>query len=98
MHREYQPSQMAFGHATAADHGHHHHDHDHDHDHEAELRWLVATTAIVGALLGSHLLLAESGSEWQRPLGISLALLAALVGGARVVYLGSQPQVCENLR
>jgi cation transport ATPase len=86
MHREYQPAQMAFGHARNADHDHRH-DHEHEHDHEAELRWLVATTALVGLLLGADLILVASGSEYRRPLGIPLSLAAALIGGGRVVYL-----------
>src|SRR5690242_7815811 len=87
MHREYQPAQMAFGHAHTAGHDHHHHDH--DHDHEAELRWLVATTVVVGLLLGADLVLGFGpwGDEYRRPFGVSLSLLAAIIGGGRVVYL-----------
>lgn len=80
MHREYQPAQMAFGHAHPADH-------DHPHDHDAELRWLVATTVVVGVLLGADVVLSVSGSERRRPFGIAPALVAALIGGGRVVYL-----------
>jgi P-type Cu+ transporter len=85
MHREYQPAQMAFGHTHAADHDHHHHDHHHDPD--AERRVLVATTAVVGALLGAHLVLETWAPEYARPFGVPLALLAAFIGGGRVVYL-----------
>jgi len=68
--------------------GHAHHDHEHDHhDHEAELRWLVGTTVVVGLLLGLDLVLGVWGSEWRRPFGVSLSLIAALIGGGRVVYL-----------
>jgi P-type Cu+ transporter len=83
VHREYQPAQMAFGHAHPADHHHH----DHEHDHAAELRALVATTVVVGLLLGADLLLAAWGDAYRRPFGVSLSLLAAVIGGGRVVYL-----------
>ena len=70
-------------------HDHHHsHDHDHaDHDHDAELLALIATTLVVGALLGLDLLLGILGSPYQRVFGIRLALIAAVVGGGRVVFL-----------
>ncbi|HEX8200987.1 MAG TPA: hypothetical protein VF590_10895, partial [Isosphaeraceae bacterium] len=84
MHREYQPALMG-------------HDHAHHpegatpapaHDHDAERRALVATTAVVGLLLGADLALAAWGEPaWRRPFGVSLALVAAVVGGGRVVYL-----------
>jgi Cu+-exporting ATPase len=85
---------MAFGHTHGPDH-HHHHDHgshherDHDHDHQAELWTLVATTVVVGLLLGADVVLGAVswGNDYRRPLGISLALLAAIIGGGRVVYL-----------
>lgn len=77
---------MAFGHAHPDDHDHHHH-HDHDHDHGAELRWLVATTVLVGLLLGVDLVLGGWGGANRWPLGVSLSLLAAIIGGGRVVYL-----------
>jgi Cu+-exporting ATPase len=50
---------------------------------------LVATTLVVGLLLGADLVLGAGGwgSEYRRPLGISLSLAAALIGGGRVVYL-----------
>src|SRR3954451_12562853 len=87
MHREYQPAQMAFGHAHPAGHDHHHH-HDHDHDPAEELRWLVGTTVLVGLLLGADVVLNLAGSgDYARPFGVSLSLIAALIGGGRVVYL-----------
>src|SRR5690242_13710073 len=84
---------MAFGHTHGPDH--HHHDHgshshrDHDHDHQAELWTLVATTVVVGLLLGADVVLGAVswGNDYRRPMGISLALLAAIIGGGRVVYL-----------
>src|SRR4051812_19881718 len=84
MHREYQPALMG-------------HDHAHHpegttpapaHDHDAERRALVATTVVVGLLLGADLALAAWGDPtWRRPFGVSPALLAAVIGGGRVVYL-----------
>src|SRR5438309_658994 len=76
MHREYQPAPMAEGHA-----------HEHDHDHQAELRTLVATTIVVGLLLGWHVLLTFWGQGPRLFFGISPALLAAILGGSRVIYL-----------
>src|SRR5580693_601534 len=92
MHREFNPAQMAFGHTYGSDH---HHDHGSgsgqhpEHDHQAELRMLVATTVVVGLLVGADLVLGAAGwgNEYRRPLGISLSLAAALIGGGRVVYL-----------
>ena len=81
---------MSWGHRVErGSHDHHHsHDHDHaDHDHDAELRALIATTLVVGALLGLDLLLGILGSPYQRVFGIRLALIAAVVGGGRVVFL-----------
>src|SRR3954453_16945271 len=90
MHREFNPAQMAFGHTVAPSGDHHHHDHQHhEHDHEAELRTLVATTLVVGLLLGADVVLGLLGwgDAYRRPLGIPLALAAAVIGGGRVVYL-----------
>ncbi len=79
MHREYQPGLMASGHS--------HHD-DHHHDPASELRALVATTVVVGLLLGLDLVLGLAGFEaYRRPFGVSLTLLAAVIGGGRVIYL-----------
>ena len=85
MHREYQPALMGSGHT----HDHHHgHDHDH-HDHAAEVRALVATTAVVGVLVGLDVALGLWGGAegYRRPFGVSLSLIAAVIGGGRVVYL-----------
>src|SRR4051812_26380300 len=90
MHREYRPADMhdrrshAFGH----DHGHahpeaSHHDHDHHHDD----RVLYGLTAVMGLLLAGELVFGAMGWEsWRAPWGLSLALVAAVVGGARIVY------------
>jgi Cu+-exporting ATPase len=76
LHREYDPAQMAIG---------HHHDHEHDHD--SERRTLLATMAVVGFFLGLDLILPALGVSYRRPFGISPALIAAVIGGGRVVYL-----------
>jgi P-type Cu+ transporter len=82
VHREFQPALMGAGHA------HDHHDHDDHHDHAAELRALVATTVVVGLLVGLDVGFGVFGLEaYRRPFGVSLALLAAVIGGGRVVYL-----------
>ncbi len=48
----------------------------------------MATTIVVGLLLALDLGLWLAGAEaYRRPLGISLTLLAAVIGGGRVVYL-----------
>ncbi len=102
MHREFDPERMGFGHTrprdqergAAGDHHHHrdhggdHHHHTaHDHDHAAELRTLVATTVVVGVLIVADFLLATWGEAYRRPFGVSPMLLAAIIGGGRVVYL-----------
>ncbi|MFO0950316.1 MAG: HAD-IC family P-type ATPase [Isosphaeraceae bacterium] len=93
MHREFQPGMMAWGHRREDDHSHHHHhgpdthDHHEEHDHDAELRALIATTVVTGVLLGLDLLFGALGSPYQSVYGIRLALLAAVIGGGRVVYL-----------
>ena len=60
---------------------------EHVHDPDAERRALVAATVVVGGLLAAHIVLGILGSPWQRPFGIPLALIAAVIGGGRVVYL-----------
>ena len=47
----------------------------------------MGTTAVVGVLVLADLVLGALGSPWQRPFGVPLALLAAVIGGGRVVYL-----------
>jgi heavy metal translocating P-type ATPase len=80
LHREYDPAQMAIG---------HHHEHGHDHDAAAERRTLLATTAVVGFLIGLDLVPPVWGGagELRLPFGATPALLAAVIGGGRVVYL-----------
>jgi len=81
VHREFQAGLMASGH-------HHHDDHRHHHDPEAEFRALVASTVVVGLLLGLDLIFGFAGLDgYRRPFGVSLALIAAVIGGGRVIYL-----------
>lgn len=67
----------------------HSHDHDHqtEHDHQSELRALIAATLLTGLLLGADVVLGLFQSPYQRPLGFRLALLAAVIGGGRVIFL-----------
>jgi P-type Cu+ transporter len=68
--------------------GHSHDGHHQDHDHASEFRVLVASTVVVGLLLGFDLALGFAGLDaYRRPLGVSLSLIAAIIGGGRVVYL-----------
>ncbi len=82
MHREYHPADMnhlrahAFGDGDGESHQH---DHGHDHDHHHDERGLYALTALMGLLLGGDLLFGSVS-------GISLALIAAVIGGSRIVY------------
>ena len=72
---------MASGYTYDHHHGHGHRP-AHDHDHASELRALVATTLVVGLLLGLDLVLASAGLEaYRKPFSVSLALLAAIIGG-----------------
>ncbi|MHB1561297.1 MAG: cation-translocating P-type ATPase family protein [Isosphaeraceae bacterium] len=87
MHREYRPDEMALGLPGSPSHAHDHHDHHHDHDHESEQRTLVGITVVVGVLIAADLVLGLLGSPWQRPFGVPLSLIAAVIGGGRVVYL-----------
>ena len=94
MHREFDPGFLGGGashdhshdHPHSHDHHHHHHHH-HDHDPRAEWLWLVGVTAVVGALLTLDQLLAWGMPTAREPGGVSLALVAAVIGGGRVVYL-----------
>ena len=50
-------------------------------------RTLYVTTAVVGLLIAADLLFRWLGwTSWQRPFGYDLALIAALIGGTRIVY------------
>ncbi len=81
MHREYHPADMHHLRAHAFDEGgaaaHHHDDH----------RALYALTALMGLLIGGDLLFGALGWEaWRAPMGVSLVMVAAVLGGARIVY------------
>ena len=91
MHREYHPADMdrlrkgAFGTPHVHDHSH---EHGHEHEHGSEnRRGLYVLTALMGALLGAELLFGGLGWEnYRAPGGVSLAFVAALIGGSRIVY------------
>ena len=91
MHREYRPADMhdlrvhAFG--DEADQDHHHDSHEHDHARDHDDRGLYILTGLLGLLLGADVFFGGLGWEsWRAPGGISLALVAAVVGGRRIVY------------
>ena len=79
MHREYDPADMHHLRAHAFQeegpaHGESH-------------RALYTLTAILGLLIGGEVLFAALGWEsWRAPFGVSLAWIAAILGGARIVY------------
>jgi Cu+-exporting ATPase len=95
MHREYSPDDLRHLHVLspgadgpAHDHGHHHHDHGHhhhDHDHAPHHRTLFAFTVALGLLLVAALVLPATGLA-RPPRALSPAFLAAVLGGARIVY------------
>jgi Cu+-exporting ATPase len=94
LHREYRPEQMRLGTPSRpVEHDGRAHPHDHPgasvhhHDPAAEGRSLRAVTALVGFLLLADVVLSALESPWRAPLGIPLALLAAVIGGSRIVYL-----------
>lgn len=64
----------------------HHHDHDDDHHHD-DHRGPVGLTAVLGALLAADILFGWLGwTSLRAPGGVSLAMIAALIGAARIVY------------
>jgi P-type Cu+ transporter len=80
MHREYHPEDMNHLRAHAFAGGE-------DHAHEEDHRGLYTLTAVLGLLIGGDVLFGALGWEaWRVPLGVSLALVAAILGGARIVY------------
>lgn len=81
MHREYHPTDMNHlrAHAFEAGGGRKRH-----HD---DRRSLYLLTAILGVLIGADVLFSALGWEsWRAPFGVSLILVAAILGGARIVY------------
>jgi Cu+-exporting ATPase len=92
MHREYSPDDLRHLHVLppgADGHGHgHDHPHPRDdpaHDHGAHHRALFAFTVVLGALLAAELVLPYTGLARPRR-WLSPAFLAAVLGGARIVY------------
>lgn len=90
MHREYHPADMDHLRSHAFDgadgHDHPHDDHSHDHHHDDRLS-LYGLTAFMAVMIGGDLLLSWLGWEsWRAPGGVSLVWIAAIVGGARIVY------------
>jgi Cu+-exporting ATPase len=89
MHREYHPADLEHlrAHAFGDHHGHASRTHDHhaqDHD---DRRGLYGLTALLGALLAADLALGWLGWDFgPGRSGVSLALVAAVVGGVRIVY------------
>ncbi len=93
MHREYQPADMHHLRSDAFGDGGHRHDHEHhDHGHAPEDRHahdrsLYTLTTLLGVLIGL-----DVGAGWlgwdavRAPFGVSLAWVAAVIGGARIVY------------
>ncbi len=85
MHREFHPNDLHHLRAHAfGDDGHHHDHHDHHHD---DHRSLYALTATLGVLLAADLVFGWMGwTTLRAPFGLSLAMVAALIGAARIVY------------
>ncbi|MBX6313785.1 MAG: heavy metal translocating P-type ATPase, partial [Isosphaeraceae bacterium] len=80
MHREYHPEDMHHLQALAFEGGA-------AHDRERGHRSLYALTVVLGLLLGGDVLFGALGLEaWRAPLGVSLALIAAILGGVRILY------------
>jgi Cu+-exporting ATPase len=58
-----------------------------DHAHHEDHRALYLLTAFLGVLIGADVVFGALGWEtWRAPWGISLVLVAAVVGAARIVY------------
>ena len=88
MHREYRPADMNHrrAHAFGDAHSHAHSDHD-DHGRDHDDRSLYALTLFLGVLLGGEVVFGWLGWEsWRAPWGVSLAMIAAVIGGVRMVY------------
>ena len=80
MHREYHPADMHVLHSHAFEEGDGHRHHD---DHRA----LYCLTIVMGLLIGADVVF--GGLGWERlraPGGVSLALIAVVLGGVRIVY------------
>ncbi len=85
MHREYHPEDAHQLHAHshgAEDRGRSAHDHSLGH------ASIYVLTSVVGILIGADLLFSWMGrAELTRPWGVSLSLIAAILGGSRIVYI-----------
>ena len=58
-----------------------------EHDHDREHRTLYALTTLLGLPIGTDVLFWAIGLEsWRTPYGVSLMLVAALVGSGRIIY------------
>jgi P-type Cu+ transporter len=86
MHREYRPEDLHHldggGFVATAGGGGHAHEHEHDHE-----RALFIFTALLGGLIAGDVLLGFLG--WERgtlPFGLSLAMIAAVLGAVYIVY------------
>ena len=77
MHREFHPEDMHHLRAHAFGAGE-------PHAHAEDHRPLYALTATLGVLIAGDLLFGALG--WRTPFGVSLATVAAILGGARIVY------------
>ena len=88
MHREYHPDDMNHLRAHAfGDDGHAHDHHDHDHGHAHGRFGPVGLTAVLGGLLAADLVFGALGWDSLRaPFGVSLAMVAALIGAGHIVY------------
>ncbi|MEO6807680.1 MAG: cation-translocating P-type ATPase family protein [Isosphaeraceae bacterium] len=81
MHREYHPEDVHHLQAHAFEEGGQPGRHAEDH------RSLYVLTALLGLLIAADLLFGALGLRtWQAPFGVSLVLIAAILGGARIVY------------
>ncbi len=83
MHREFHPNDLHHLRAHAFGEDGHRHDHARDDHHHHDHRSLYALTTILGVLLAADLIFGWMG--WET-FGVSLAMVAALVGAARIVY------------
>src|SRR5258708_7858847 len=87
MHREFHPDDIHHLRAHAFGDDAHHHDHHHDDHHHDDHRSLYALTTTLGALLAADLIFGWLGwTSFRAPFGVSLAMVAALIGAARIVY------------
>jgi Cu+-exporting ATPase len=80
LHREYHPADMHHQHTHAFEQGETAAPHD-------DRRALYLLTLVMGLLIGADVLLGALGWEgWRRPGGIALVMIAAILGGVRIVY------------